>query len=170
MFEVGDFIIYGNNGVCRVDAVGATELAGLSKDRMYYTLSPIYERKSRLFTPVDNEKVIMRAVISKEEAYKLLEEIKKIDFLWVQDEKRREESYKEAFRKCDYRELAKMIKAIYFHKEARQAEGKKISASDDRYFHIAEETLYGELAISFDMDKEKVKEVVIASVESQGDN
>ncbi len=170
MFEVGEYIIYGNSGVCRVDAVGTTELAGMSKDRLFYTLTPVYEKNSRLFTPVDNEKVIMRAVISKEEAYDLLEEIKKIDFLWIQDEKRREESYKEAFRKCDCRELVKIIKAIYFHKEARQAEGKKIPASDDRYFRIAEESLYGELAISFAMDKEKVKAFVIASVESQSDN
>lgn len=167
MFEVGDYIIYGNNGVCRVDAIGPMNMAGVSKERPYYTLIPIYEKNSRLFTPVDNEKVIMRSVISKEEAYILLEEIKNIDYLWIQDEKRREESYKEAFRKCDCRELVKIIKTIYIHKEERKAEGKKLPASDDRYFQIAEESLYGELAISFDMDREKVKEFVIATVEGK---
>ncbi len=38
---------------------------GCSGDKMYYTLVPVYEEKSRLFTPVDNHKVVMRPVISK---------------------------------------------------------------------------------------------------------
>ena len=53
MFKEGDFIIYGSNGVCQVEHIGSMELQGVPDDKMYYTLVPVYEKKSRLFTPVD---------------------------------------------------------------------------------------------------------------------
>lgn len=44
MFHVGDYIIYGSNGVCKVDKVGPMNLDGVSRDRMYYTLIPVYSK------------------------------------------------------------------------------------------------------------------------------
>ena len=72
MFKEGDFIIYGSNGVCQVEHIGSMDLQGVPGDKMYCTLVPVYEEKSRLFTPVDNHKVVMRPVISKQEACDLL--------------------------------------------------------------------------------------------------
>ena len=78
MFEVGDMIIYGNNGVCRVETVGKVDSAILPKDREYYTLCPHYSKGSKIFSPVDNQKVIMRPVINKEEAMQLIDTIKDV--------------------------------------------------------------------------------------------
>ena len=154
MFEVGDMIIYGNNGVCRVETVGKVDSAILPKDREYYTLCPHYSKGSKIFSPVDNQKVIMRPVINKEEAMQLIDTIKDVEELWIADEKRREQEYKDAVHKCDCRELVRIIKTIYARKQVRLAEGKKVTSSDERYFRIAEENLYGELAIPFEMTKE----------------
>lgn len=68
MFEVGDYLIYGLNGVCRVEAVGTMEMSGMPKDRLYYTLIPVYQSGCRLFTPVDNVKTVIRPLVSREEA------------------------------------------------------------------------------------------------------
>jgi CarD family transcriptional regulator len=46
MFAVGDYIIYGSNGVCKVEAVGLLDMSGIPKDRQYYTLQPIYAKTS----------------------------------------------------------------------------------------------------------------------------
>ena len=51
--------------------------------------------------------------------------------------------------------------------EDRIAEGKKVTSSDSKYFHLAEESLYGELAISLDMEKEEVKDYVKEKVENR---
>ena len=67
MFNVGDFIIYGSNGVCKVTNVGPMKMSGIPKDKMYYTMVPCYIRDSEIFTPVDNERVVMRKVMSREE-------------------------------------------------------------------------------------------------------
>ncbi len=164
MFKVGDYIIYGNNGVCKVVDIGNIDSPGISKDRIYYTLCPLYTKGNKIFTPADNQKVKMRSVLTKEEATDLIDDIKNIDSLWILDEKKREMEYKEAFRKCDCRELVKIIKTIYMRKQMRLTEGKKLTAGDKKYFDMAEESLYSELAIPLEMNKDAVKEFVIARI------
>lgn len=55
----------------------------------------------------------------------------------------------------------KIIKTIYIRMQDRIASGKKITASDKKYFRMAEGRLYGELAISLDMNKEDVTDYII---------
>ena len=164
MFQVGDLIVYGNTGVCRVEKIGTPDLSGVPKGIDYYTLSPYYSEKSRIFTPCDNDKVVMRPVISKKEARKIVKEIPSIKLLIITDEKKREETYKETMRSCDCREFISMIKTIYVRKQERIAEGKKVTASDEKYFQLAEEKLYGELAVALNMERQKVKEYVKTQV------
>ena len=160
MFEIGELIIYGGNGVCRVEKIGPIDAGMGQKDRMYYTLNPLKNRDSRIFTPVDNEKVIMRPTMTREDALALIDQIQNVETLWIGDERRREAEYKEAVRKCDCREYVKIIKTIYLRKKERLADGKKVTAVDERYFTIAEDNLYGELSVALDMDKVQAKAFV----------
>ena len=157
MFEIGELIIYGGNGVCRVEKIGPIDTGMGTKGRMYYTLNPLKNKDSRIFTPVDNEKVIMRPTMTKEDALALIDQIQNVETLWIGDERRRETEYKEAVRKCDCREYVKIIKTIYLRKEARLADGKKVTAVDERYYAIDEENLYGELAVALGMDRDQTK-------------
>lgn len=160
MFEIGELIIYGGNGVCRVEKIGPVDTGMGKNDRMYYTLNPLKNRDSKIYTPVDNEKVIMRPTMTREDALKLIDQIQDVETLWVGDERRREAEYKEAVRKCDCREYVKIIKTIYLRKKKRMADGKKVTAVDERYFAMAEDNLYGELAVALDMDKVQAKAFV----------
>lgn len=164
MFEIGDLIIYGSNGVCKILDCGKLDSSCAAKDKVYYTIEPYYTSGTKIYTPVDNDKVIMRPVMTKDEAMELIDEIEKIECLWITDEKRRENEYKDTVKKCDCKELVKIIKTIYLRKQSRLAEGKKITASDEKYFRIAEESLYGELAVSLDMTKDETKEFIINRV------
>lgn len=165
MFKIGDYIVYGNIGVCKVEKIGTLDTDGVPKDRIYYTLSPYYTKGSTIFTPADNKKVIMRYVISKKEAMELIDHIKDIDALWIEDEKSRTIQYKEALNKCDCIELVRIIKTIHSRKQLRIAEGKKVTMGDEKYYHMAEDSLYGELAIALNMEKEEAKDYVVQRVE-----
>lgn len=164
MFGVGEFIIYGSNGVCEIVSVGPVEGTGTVKDRIYYTLKPVNSRGSTIFTPADNEKVFMRPLVSKEEALRLIDGAGESEELWISDEKKREMIYKEAIAKCDCDELVKMIKTIYLRMQGRIKEGKKITNSDEKYFHLAEERLYSELAVALGIKSDEVKELFIEKV------
>ena len=160
MFEVGDYIIYGNNGVCKITNVGPMDMPGVPKSKLYYTMTPCYIRDRSIFTPVDNDRVVMRKVMSRQEAEKFLETAEDIDKLDIKEEKHREQEYKAAILTCDPTVLVGIIKTIQDRMQDRIAEGKKVTASDTKYIHIAEDSLYGELAISFDMEKDDVKAYV----------
>ena len=160
MFSVGDFIVYGNNGVCKITDIGPMKLSSVPKDKLYYTMIPCYIRDSEIFTPVDNERVVMRKVMSREEAEDFIENLDSIEKLEIIEEKKRELEYKQAVLTCDPIVLVELIKTIQERMEERIAEGKKVTASDSKYIHIAEDSLFGELAISLDMNKDEVKDYV----------
>ena len=157
MFQAGDVIVCGTHGVCRVEKVGPLSSAVADRDRLYYTLKPLYERGSVVFTPVDNEKMVIRPVISREEALRLIDGIRDAEALGIEDERKREENYKTALKSCRAEELVKMIKTINSRKRSRAARGKKATDADSRYVKLAEDYLYGELAISLDLERDQVK-------------
>ena len=157
MFQAGDVIVCGTHGVCRVEKVGPLSSAVADRDRLYYTLKPLYERGSVVFTPVDNEKMVIRPVISREEALRLIDGIRDAEALGIEDERKREENYKTALKSCRAEELVKMIKTINARKRSRAARGKKATDADSGYVKLAEDYLYGELAISLDLERDQVK-------------
>ncbi len=163
-YEIGDVIIYGNNGVCRITDCGRLDSSCADKNAIYYTIEPYYVTGTKIYIPVGNDKVRMRHIATKEEAMKLIDEMKSIDNLWIKDEKNREQEYKDSIKKCDCRELVRIIKTIYLRKKERLAKGKKVTASDEKYFRIAENSLYSELAVSLNMERDKVRDYVINSV------
>ena len=156
MFKTGDFVIYGSHGVCEVTSIGPMDMAGTIKDRLYYTLSSVYSPGSTVYTPVDNEKVMMRPIASKKEAIEFVERIPDIEALWLSDEKSREKEYKAAIKTCECTELIKIIKNLYIRKESRLEGGKKVTSVDEKYLRQAEDLLYGELAIPLQIEKAEV--------------
>lgn len=160
MFEVGDYIVYGLNGVCKVEEVGPMESSSDLSGKLYYTLLPVYVSGSRIITPVDNKKVKMRTIITKPEVMELINNMEQCEPLWLDDDREREETYKQAIKDNNSYALIRMIKALYLRRESRLAEGKKATASDEKYFKLAEESLYGEFAIALDMDRKDVNEYI----------
>ncbi|MDD3206062.1 MAG: CarD family transcriptional regulator [Lachnospiraceae bacterium] len=165
MFEVGDYIIYGSNGVCKVESVGPIKMPGVTKERLFYTLAMIYSNSSKVFTPVDSDKVIMRTIISPDEAHALLKDIPTIGTLQMEDERKSEGVYKDAMRTCECEEWLKAIKTLYIRKKTRLADGKKMNVSDEKYLRIAGDSLFGELAISLGKDKKEVEDYVMEQLE-----
>ena len=120
-------------------------------------MRPCFQKGSTLFTPVDNEKTIIRPVMSRDEAAALVDGIAGIEALLEKNDKEREKQYKEAIRSCDPRQWIRIIKTSYLRGQERIAQGKKATTVDERYFHAAEEQLYEELSIALDMPKEGMR-------------
>lgn len=157
MFEKGDYIVHGSHGVCQVEGVTKLDMPGVDKDRLYYVLSPVSSKGGRMYSPIDNGKVAIRRILSKEEALELIDDIPNIEQFVIVNDKQREVQYKEAIRACDCRALVRIIKTLYHHKQERLAEGKKSTSVDEKYFQIAEENLYSELAISMGREKNSIE-------------
>ena len=83
MFEKGEYVVYGNTGICQVMDVTTMDMAGFPKDRLYYVLRPDGKQEGRIFTPVSNGKLVLRRVMTQEEAENLIEEIPEIETLGI---------------------------------------------------------------------------------------
>lgn len=160
MYSVGEYVVYGNKGVCEVKNVGPIDIPGMSADRTYYTLMQLGSRGSTIFVPVDKEDSGLRKVISKNDAYVLIDEVPSMKPVWIQNDKEREQLFTNILRTADIKGLIEMIIVLYQRRERRIADGKKATSTDERYFHAAEDILYGELGVSLGVEKDKVKGII----------
>ena len=103
----------------------------------------------------------MRLCLTKEEAWNLIKRISEIPTAWINNEKLREQNYKEAVKANDPEALVAIIKMIYQRKQKRLAQGKKCTATDARYFQIAENLLYMELGVALEKPKQEICKTII---------
>ena len=165
MFEVGELVVFGTDGVCKVEGIGALEMEGVAKDKQYYTLAPVGKNgKNRIFAPVGGTRVVMRRVLSNDEARNFIAGLADIGRLSIPDERKREETYKSVLQSCDYVKLTELIKEMYARRRERAAAGKKLPSVDERYFAAAENSLYGELCLSLNVEPDEVREYVEKSI------
>ena len=161
MFQVNDVVIYGQHGVCEITEIGKLKMPMADQEKLYYTLRPVYHKESAVYAPVENRKIIMRSVITKEEAEELIKRIPEIETVWILNEKAREVQFKEALHTCDCEELIKIIKTLYQRKKQRIESGKKVTVVDEKYFRQAEDKLYEELAFVLGMEKRDVSTYIL---------
>lgn len=163
MFEKGNFVVNANNGICEISDIVTMNMSGVEKE--YYVLVPIEEKTAKIFLPVDTAEKRIRPAMKKEDAWKLIKEIKAVDGVLVENEKEREKIYKEAINSRDPKRLISIMKTLYIRRKKRLEEGKKCTAVDDRYFKLAESHLHGELAFAIGVQKTEVGQIIEANIE-----
>ena len=67
MFQIGELVVYGSTGVCRVEEISGLNQPGEDREKRYYRLRPLWQ-DGVIYAPVDSRKVSIRPVISREEA------------------------------------------------------------------------------------------------------
>ncbi len=166
LFKVGDYIVHGRNGVCKVMDITHIDISGADKNQLYYTLIPMKSEDSKIFYPVDSDRIVMRSVLTKEEAENIMSEIKDIEPMWIDNEKKREAQYKEAISSCDCEKLICIIKTLYERNTERIAQGKRITYVDDRYLKEAKRNLHDEFSIALGIDREEVEKYIREHIEN----
>lgn len=162
MFEKGSYVVNANNGICEVTDIVTMNMSG--EDKEYYVLTPLEEKTAKVFLPVDIAPKRIRRVMQKEEAWTLIKEIKAVDEALIENEKEREKIYKDAVNSRDPKRLISIIKTLYIRKQQRLEAGKKNTSVDERYFKLAENNLYNELAFSLEVDRTQVKDIIMTHV------
>lgn len=146
MFAAGDLVVYGGEGVCRVERIGPSGMSYDDGDRLYYHLTPLY-RSGTVLTPVDTG-VLMRPVITREAALALIAAIPSLPPCKPEQAGVRaaRDFYHQVVMRCECGELAAMIHSVCRKQAWALRHGKKVSQMDERYLKRAEDQLYGELA------------------------
>lgn len=155
MYQTGDFIMYGNTGVCRIEEIGK-HTAISNDDTLYYKLSPVYDTEV-IYTPVDT-KAFMRPVMSREQAEELIDRIPEIPETIGdnRDVKMLNERYRACLRTHKNDDLVRLIKSVYRKNKRSMKTGRHMGQTDQQYMKRAEKMLYGELSIALDMEFDQI--------------
>lgn len=76
-YEIGDFVSKSVTGVCKIEDIVSLDLTGKKENKLYYLMKSIEDEKGKLYVPVSNSDAILRLCLTKEEAWKLIERIRK---------------------------------------------------------------------------------------------
>lgn len=167
MFAVGDYVINANNGICKIEDMVHLNLPMDGKNKLYYLIVPIGEKSTRIYIPVDSDKQRIRKTMNEDEALRIIDEIPSIDATWISNDKQREQAYKEALFSCEPKQLVGILKCMYQRNRQRSAEGKKHTTIDDRYFKLAENSLYSELAFAMQKNKEEMRQLIADRIQEK---
>ncbi|MGM9615745.1 MAG: CarD family transcriptional regulator [Oscillospiraceae bacterium] len=158
MYQIGELIVYGATGVCRVTEIVAKKFSRTDPEKIYYILTPLYQAGT-ITTPIENGKVFTRPVISRDEAISLIDEIPHIQAEAYHNPnlQQLENHYKEALESHDCLDLLRLTMSTYQKKREREEAKLKFGAVDRRYMERAENLLFGELAVALDIERENVQ-------------
>src|SRR5690554_4632751 len=93
MFKIGDMIIYSVHGMCEVEDI--VERTHRDVTRKYYVLHPLQDPQLPIYSPVDNDKVIMLKPLEKDEAEVILQSFENPGVPWIKDVKQRNRKYQQ---------------------------------------------------------------------------
>lgn len=160
MYRKGDYIVYGTKGVCLIEDVTVIDWAEgcISSEKLCYKLTPRFVKGSTIYAPVENEKTVIRSVMSGEEARAVLKGAGYLKTLEVKNEKEREESYRKALLSGSSVEWSRIVKTLYLRKRERMKTGKHMTCIDERYLHVAENILFGEMSLPLQRSIKEIEE------------
>ncbi len=145
MFEKGETVYYGTAGVCKVNDICRSPFDP-SDERMYYVLEPSdFNTGTIIYAPADNDKVLLRPLMTQEEANALISSIPLMPTLAIANEKQRREEYRSAMKNGTPESLVRVIKTIYTRKSTGNNDKKRMSDTDTEFDKAARRALFGEL-------------------------
>lgn len=157
MFGIGEYIVYGTNGICRVEDICFSPY-DKTDTRTYYLLIPQNNpMSSSIYTPVDNDRVPMRALMTNDEIEELIASMREIELLTIPVEKQRREIYRTTIGALCPRGYVSVIKTVQRRREELTAAHKHVPVSDLEYGRLAKHLLHSELAHVLGMEEAAIE-------------
>ena len=165
VYSVGDKVTYGIHGVCVICEIEKKEFMGKFSD--YYVLRPVYDERSTVFVPTDNETLVskMSRIMTAREIYDLIKLMPSEDNIWIESSTDRKKKYAEILKSGDRHALVRLIKTLYLHREKQKEAKKKLHISDESFLRDAEKLLYEEFAHVLNITKDQVLPFIMRQIE-----
>lgn len=156
MFSIGDRVVYGTSGVCVVEDV-CTSPFGNGDLRIYYALKPLDDSSSLIYALAEGGKLILRPLITKEEAEALLDSAKELETIKVHNEKQRRDAYRAALSSTQPKEYIRIIKTVAHRRDSALRTHRHLAIGDTEYERSAKYCLYNELSAVLGISFEEIE-------------
>jgi len=163
MYNIGDMVLYGGEGICRIVGIEDKKIA----DRVikYYALTPEGECNSVFYVPTEGKAAEskIRKIISGKEIKDIITNADSA--IWEDNDRVRRELYNSAINCADREKIISLIKSCILHKEEMASQGKRLHKVDEYFLIEAEKLLYGEFKNVFKIERDEVISFVLGKCE-----
>lgn len=168
MYQIGETVLYGTEGVCRIDEIQEMKCCGTKA--AYYVLKPVYRAGATIYVPLDNERLVgrMRRVLSRAEIDELLRCVTQEELPWIEDANERRQEYGRILTEGDRCEVVRLIRLLYLRRQTLVSAGKHLRSSDDQLLREAEKLLNDEFALVLNIPQREVPEYIRTHIENAG--
>lgn len=159
MYQIGDLVVYGSIGVCRVDGFSYPD----SNSKLFYCLAPLYQT-GVIHTPVESAKVPLRPVMSAEEADGLLSQLHtiRVEIFKERTIQQLAQKYQSVLQSGDPLQLMSLSLSVQLKRRQAEAQNRRLGMVDERYGRQAERLLFGELAVALNTSIEDIPALIAA--------
>lgn len=164
-YDIGQYVMYRNNGVCRIEAIGKLGFLRNS-DEEYYTLRPPFTTSDeRNYIPTTGEESL-RSIITRQEAYDYLNRLGKLEVKPPRIRKRQQLIlyYQEQLSTDGLDGRLRLMKELGLKERAEEEKGKRLTATDEQYKRKTEQLLAEEFAVALEESPEQAKEQLYAAM------
>lgn len=160
MFQCGDRVVYGVHGVCSISAI---ETQYVNRKRVeYYVLIPLNQPEARFMVPTQNQTAVskLRPLLTKDEIEELFSSDLPFDFVWISDEHKRKQRYRELISAADRTNLIAMIRALRQHQIRQIESGRKFHMTDENFLRDAEKIISSEVAYVMEISQSDARNYI----------
>lgn len=163
MFKKGEYVVHGRSGVCTVDST-TKEVPGAKAGQLYYILVPVKTPQSKIFFPLDSDRIVLRALKTEEEAKAALKEMKEVEIAEFSSDRERENEFKQDIASCEHKRLARVIKTLTVRNQEREKEGKRSTFVDARLLNEAKELINQEFSIALGIEMCDIESYIMEQI------
>ncbi len=156
-YGIGDTVLYGADGVCRIDEISQQKIG---KDTLtYYILKPIYDEKSTIYVPAQNQALLnkMKRILSEDEIYAAIGEAINADDKWQENDAVRKEEFREIIESGSIPSIIRLVRLLYLRRKTQLSCGKRLRVSDENFLKECERMLFDEFALVLKIKRTQVQ-------------
>lgn len=157
MYQINDIVAYSSAGVCDITDITKRTIAGTSMD--YYVLKPKMDKKSTVFVPVNNQKLIarMRNPMNMVQANELMDSLCSLGTDWIENDNERKEIYRSRITDGTPSELALIYKTLTLRRKELEENSRKLRSADEVFLKECEKLLTFEICMAIGSPMEDIK-------------
>ena len=155
MYQIGSYVIYGIQGVCKVAGTETRLVNG--KETEYLILESAEKEQLRYYLPTHNAAAMgkLKAVLCAQEMEQILASDEIREDCWIWNENQRKQHYRDLISRGDRTSILQMLHNLYQHKQKQMESGRKFHQCDDNFLRDAERLVSREVALAMGMANEE---------------
>lgn len=124
----------------------------------YYVLEPSEQPGTRFYVPTQNPAAAakIKTILTKEELLALLRSPQVRQDVWIEDENRRKQCYRDLISGGDRAAILSMVHALHRYRQTQQEVGKKLHLCDEGFLRDAQRLLSSEFSLVLEIPPEEV--------------